>query len=310
MAERRPGRTCPVSYRYGAAALAAPAAFEVETLWVAGGLYGNRFALGRLLELFDAEPGSKALVFNGDFHWFDHDPEDFARVNRGVLAHLATRGNVEAELAAPSAQAGCGCAYPEWVDDGTVERSNRILERLRLAALAEPGQCEALARLPMHLMAGVAGERVAVVHGDADSLAGWGFSQEHLATPQGVAGALESFRISGARVFASSHTCLPVLQSFDGARLIANNGSAGMPNFRGTRHGLVTRISVRPQPGALYAARSGRLHVEAQPVAYDHEAWVARFLELWPAGSDAHASYFRRIVDGPAYERLLARRAA
>ena len=310
MAERRPGRTCPISYRHGAAALAAQAAFQVETLWVAGGLYGNRFALERLLELYEAEPGAKALVFNGDFHWFDHDPEEFARVNRGVLAHLATRGNVETELAAPSTQAGCGCAYPEWVDDGTVERSNRILERLRIAALADPAQCEALARLPMHLVAEVAGERVAVVHGDADSLAGWGFSQEHLATPRGVAGALEWFRISGARVFASSHTCLPVLQSFDGARLIANNGSAGMPNFRDTRFGIATRVSARPRAGALYAARAGRLHVEAQPLAYDHDKWHARFLEWWPARSDAFVSYHRRIVEGPVYDPSLARRTA
>ena len=37
-----PGRHCPLAYRYGAAALAAAEALETETLWIAGGLYGNR----------------------------------------------------------------------------------------------------------------------------------------------------------------------------------------------------------------------------------------------------------------------------
>lgn len=318
MAEPRPGRTCPLSYRYGAGALAAPAAFEVETLWVAGGLYGNGFALERLLELYEAEPGAKALVFNGDFHWFDCDPGDFLRIDEVVLQTgnmpasgvlCATRGNVETELANPGAAAGCGCGYPDWVSDAEVERSNGIIERLRAAAVQARGARARLGELPMHLVAAVAGERVAIVHGDADSLAGWGFSQERLATAEGVAAARAAFNRAGARVFASSHTCLPVLQSFEDGRLIANNGAAGMPNFRGSRFGLATRISVRPRSGALYGARAGRLHVEARPLAYDHAAWHRHFVDLWPEGSDAHRSYHDRIVSGPRYEPASALRA-
>lgn len=305
-----PGRGCPISYRYGAQALAGPAAFETETLWVAGGLYGNRFALEALLDRFDEERGEKRLVFNGDFHWFDHDPADFARVQGRVLGHGATRGNVEAELASPAEDAGCGCGYPEWVDDATVERSNRIMERLRAAARGFPDALDELRNLPATLVASVGGERVAIVHGDAESLAGWGFSQERLAGAEGIAAACEAFRVAKARVFASSHTCLPVLQSVADLGVVANNGAAGMPNFRGTRFGLATRISVRPGKGALYGARAGRLHVEAQPVAYDHAAWRKRFLELWREGSDGHASYFARIEQGPAYDPPLALRAA
>ena len=172
MTEPRPGRSCPVGYRYGARALAAPAALRVDTLWVAGGLYGNVFALERLLELYRGEPGRKALVFNGDFHWFDVDAADFLRVNRSVLEHCATRGNVETELASPAEGAGCGCGYPDWVGDEDVARSNRIIERLRQTARVVPGAAAALAALPMHLVAQVGGERVGVVHGDAESLAG------------------------------------------------------------------------------------------------------------------------------------------
>jgi len=305
-----PGRSCPVSYRYGAQALAESAAFEVETLWVAGGLYGNRYALARLLEAFDAEAGSKALVCNGDFHWFDCDGVDFLAIDEAVRQHRATRGNVETELAGTNPSVGCGCAYPEWVGDPEVARSNRIIERLRGVASGFPQLRRALGVLPMFRVATIAGERVALVHGDADSLAGWGFSQERLATADGQAAARDALKRARSRVIASSHTCLPVLQSFGAAGLIVNNGAAGMPNFGGTRFGVATRISVRPRSGALYAARMGRVHVEAQPVAYDHARWLSRFLELWPPGSDAFESYHGRIVHGPDYELPRAQRAA
>ena len=291
-----PGRSCPVGYRYDPSVFRR-SDFEVETLWVAGGLYGNPFALQRLLELYEREPGSKALVFNGDFHWFDVD--DFSAIDDAVRAHLATRGNVETELAAPFAGAGCGCAYPGWVDDGTVERSNRILERLRDAA--PQAARERLAALPMHLVAEVGGERVAIVHGDAGSLAGWGFSQEILATAPGRRAAAEAFERAKVRVFASSHTCLPVMASFPNARVVVNNGAAGMPNFSGTRFGLATRISLSPGKAPVYARRAGKLRVEAVAIDYDAAAWERRFLAQWPAGSDAHLSYCRRMVDGPGY---------
>lgn len=303
-----PGRSCPLAYRYGAPSLASPATLHADTLWVAGGLYGNPEALERLLESYESEKGGKALVFNGDFHWFDVARDDFLQVNDRVLAHHATRGNVETELALPGAGAGCGCGYPEWVGDAEVERSNRIIERLRATALGEPSAVQRLRGLPMHLVAEVGGERVAVVHGDADSLAGWNFSQEHLATPAGLGAARAAFTAANVRLFASSHTCLPVLQSIDAARAIVNNGAAGMPNFSGTRFGLATRISVRPRAGALYGLRVGAIEIEAHPIPYDHAAWSARFLASWPDGSDAHISYHSRIVDGPRYDVAAALR--
>jgi predicted phosphodiesterase len=305
----QPGRSCPLGYRYGAASLARPGSLSVDTLWVAGGLYGNRHALDRLLELYAAERGSKALVFNGDFHWFDADEQDFASVNRAVLAERATRGNVETELADPHARAGCGCGYPDWVGDEEVARSNRIIERLRAAARRLPGELARLRELPMTLVAQVAGERVAVVHGDAESLAGWNFSQEMLATPAGLQRAEQAFRDAQVRVFASSHSCLPVMQRI-GDALIANNGAAGMPNFSGAGYGLATRLSHAPDPRAIYGTRLGELFVDAVAIDYDQAGWRKRFLAQWPAGSDAHRSYFTRIVEGPRYERHQAVRCA
>jgi len=310
MIERRPGRACPVGYRYDAQALAAPAALQVDTLWVAGGLYGNSFALDRLLELFHLEPGLKALVFNGDFHWFDVDPNLFGEVNRRVLEHHATRGNVETELATPAAGTGCGCGYPDWVDDADVARSNRIIERLRATARRLPEATAALAALPMHLVAQVGDERVGVVHGDAESLAGWGFSQELLASAAGAQAAREACVRAGVRVFASSHSCLPVLQRLDAEHAIINNGAAGLPNFADTQFGLATRISVRPGTRPLYGARVGALWVEAQALEYDAAAWERAFVAQWPPGTDAHRSYYQRIAHGPRYASEQALRVA
>ena len=296
-----PGRSCPTSYRYAPGAFAGAPALRADTLWVAGGLYGNPYALEALLDAYLAEPGDKALVFNGDFHWFDVAAEDFALVDETVLGFRAIRGNVETEIAAPEEGAGCGCAYPEWVGEATVAHSNRIVERLRATARSSDRDPQALAELPMHLLAEVGGKRVGIVHGDAESLAGWNFSQEVLATADGCAQAEHQFERAGVGIFASSHTCLPVLHQSSKGRILVNNGSAGMPNFRKQRYGLATRISVRASSAALYRSRCESVFVEAIPLRYDATAWERRFVAQWPPGSDAHRSYFERIVNGPDY---------
>lgn len=92
-----------------------------------------------------------------------------------------------------------------------------------------------------------------------------------------------------------------MLQSFSPDRVLINNGAAGMPNFKGAVYGLATRIAPRASDEALYRARVGNLFVEAMPIRYDAGAWERHFAAQWPSGSDAHASYYRRIVSGPEY---------
>jgi hypothetical protein len=87
---------------------------------------------------FEAEAGATHLAFNGDFNWFNVNPVLFQRLNERLLCWPATRGNVETELEATGSAAGCGCAYPTWVDDGVVERSNAIMHRLRQTAARFP----------------------------------------------------------------------------------------------------------------------------------------------------------------------------
>ncbi|MCW5609807.1 MAG: hypothetical protein KIS83_03830 [Rubrivivax sp.] len=311
--DEAPGRSCPLHYRYAPEVFAAPPPpllHELDTLYVVGGLYGNALALARVLELFDREPGRKRLVFNGDFHWFDADPEVFAQVQRGVLGHLALRGNVETELAADDAgdgaDAGCGCAYPDWVGDEVVERSNRILRQLRAAAT--PAQRAELAALPMWARAEVGGLQLGIVHGDATSLAGWGFAQEHLREAAHRAEVRRWFRRAGVDAFACTHTCLPVFQGLrvdgdEAPRWIFNNGATGMPNFAGDGAGLLTRVALTPfdGPERRFGVRAGDVFADAVAVEVDREAWQRHFLRQWPEGSDAHASYFGRIVRGPAY---------
>ena len=300
----RPGRTCPLAYRYSPRVFDREPQLVAQTLYVVGGLYGNVEALDALESLASREDPPVTLVFNGDFHWFDVDANDFAQVDRRVLAHRAIRGNVETEIAHDDEAAGCGCAYPADVSDADVSRSNEILARLRETARVDDGARARLAALPMHLAARVGDARVAIVHGDAASLAGWGFAHDRLADPRHARWVESAFHDARVDVFASTHTCRPALRDFAGG-VVANNGAAGMPNFAATRFGMLTRISTRPFAGPEKVAgveRAGAF-VEALRIDYDHEAWTRRFLRSWPAGSAAHDSYFRRIADGPRFAR-------
>ena len=305
-ADERPGRACPVSYRYPPRVFDRAPQIEAQTLYAIGGLYGNREALEAVLRLAEREPGGATLVFNGDFHWFDVAPGDFRAVHGAVLAHAALRGNVETELAAEETGAGCGCAYPADVSDAEVARSNEILARLRETARAEPEMRARLAALPMHLVARVGDARVGIVHGDAASLAGWGFAHDRLDDPRHRRWIESAFRDAQVDLFASSHTCLAALRvlEVDGRpRAVANNGAAGMPNFAGTRHGLLTRISARPYAGSAraYGTRVAGVEVDAIRIDYDADRWLARFAASWPQGSPAHASYHRRMLEGPRH---------
>ncbi len=251
---------------------------NAEVLYIVGGLYGNELALHEVLRLFDGERGAKRLVFNGDFHWFDADPAVFDQVQRAVLAHHALRGNVETELAddTAAADAGCGCAYPSWVGDEVVERSNRILQRLRTAV--DPAQRAQLAALPMWLRADVGGLRIGIVHGDATSLAGWGFAQEHLLDADHRDTVRTWFDDAGVDVFACTHTCLPMFQALHGGasigtstRWVCNNGAAGMPNFASDGAGLLTRIALRPfvGPQRRFGAVQAGVHIDAIAIEVD-----------------------------------------
>ncbi|SDR98335.1 hypothetical protein SAMN05216421_0685 [Halopseudomonas xinjiangensis] len=293
----RAGRECPLDYRLAPDSFAGEPLFNCETLYVVGGLYGNRQALAALQRRLSAEPGAR-VVFNGDAHWFDISPEIFLEIEAGLAAHTVLRGNVETELgrSEPGA-AGCGCAYPDDVADATVDWSNQIHARLSETVSVLPGMRDALARRPATALVSVAGQHVAITHGDERSLAGWGCDRAALQRAERQA-ALDTWLHSNSlRVLATSHTCAPAaLQLPNG--VVINNGAAGMPNFNNGRYGLVTRIATRPHASALYRSRLAGLFIEAVPINYDHQAFQADFDRQWPADSPAQSSYRDRIDHG------------
>ena len=105
-----------------------------------------------------SQPKRTLAVFNGDFNFFNARSRDWEVVNDRIMQreknssdlrfadYLATLGNVEVEVTQfldrigmdtknlDEYSDGCGCAYPRYVSDATVERSNRIVARLRSTA--------------------------------------------------------------------------------------------------------------------------------------------------------------------------------
>jgi hypothetical protein len=318
----KPGPSCPVEYLYSARDFRAEPSFRAETVYVVGGLYGNLDALHAILRMRDdeAKRGTHvALVFNGDHNWFDVDPDSFREINHVALESVSIRGNVEAEIAAPT-EAGCGCNYPDYVNPEYVARSNAIMGRLQAAANDFPSLRSALGALPLWRTIEVGAQRIGIVHGDAEMLSGWAFAAERLSpigkccsgdeataalTPRSTIDRF--FRESGVTAFASTHTCLAHARDFevDGKqRLIINNGAAGLPNFADTSFGLVTRISVDPAVPAesLYGLSLGGVRFDALPVRFDQPAWIGRFLANWAPGSPAFEAYFNRILSGPDFD--------
>lgn len=295
----QPGRSCPLHYRYTPASFAREAEFRADPLYVIGGLYGNVPALECVLDMAARE--SAKLMFNGDFNWFNIDDASYLAINNEVLRHRALRGNVETELATDNDAAGCGCAYPDNVSDAEVARSNNIMDTLRTNARKHPQLRRQLAALPMNRVAEVAGTRVAIVHGDLQSLAGWSMAETNLHTVESKNTVQKQMVTAQCAVVASSHTCLPVALRMR-HHLIFNNGAAGMPNFKDMRCGVITRIASQPSPHpALYGVRIGNVHVDALAVHYDHQRWEQEFLANWPPGSPAFESYYGRIMQGPNY---------
>jgi hypothetical protein len=303
------GRVCPIDYVYPPSALNRAPELETDVLYVIGGLYGNLAALSEIERLAAHESGPVTIVFNGDYHWFDAEPAWFAEIERGVARHTTIRGNVETEIVRPDdAGAGCGCAYPADVEQALVDRSNAIHADLRSAA---GGIAEHFPHLPMHRVARVGRLRIGIVHGDAGALAGWRFAHDALDDSANTRWLDDVRAQSQVDIFASTHTCLPALRDFalpSGRLTMINNGAAGMANFAGTTHGLITRIAIRPSPhSSLYGLVRDTIFIDAVAVEFDLAAFLTRFDQRWPVGSAAHLSYRRRIVAGPSFTVAQAR---
>ena len=260
------GRSCPLAYRYQPEALAGPAQLEADTLYVVGGLYGNLAALRAVLERADREPGGPAaIVFNGDFHWLDVDPEDFEAISETVLARHATKGNVEAELASDE-DAGCGCAYPDYIGDDGRRPLQPDHDPAAGDRVAVPrAWCAAWASCPGTSPPASAGTASASSTATPSRwpAGGWPWRRWNpvirwsaarsagVVTPTTAADLLDWFGRADVECLRL-HPHRPPVRPGGPRRptpsLVINNGAAGLANFAGTTYGVITRLSSDPRP--------------------------------------------------------------
>ena len=294
------GRACPVDYHLDESVFIDDPQVSCEVLYVVGGLYGNPFALDAIEAMVAGEPTAPLVVFNGDIHWFDKNADNFMNIERRIDRPnwIPLVGNVEAELRRETdIGVGCGCAYPSCTSDASVSRSNRI-HRMLLAAVHEHPECrELLVGRPAAMTVDVAGVKVGITHGDEKLIGGWDCSRDSLQDPLRQDELARFMKEAGIEVFATTHTCAAVAVELE-CGLMINNGAAGLPNFEGQHFGIITRIATTPAAESLFGACRGGLYVDAVPVRYDHDAYLAWFDELWEPLSPAAVSYRGRIVNG------------
>ena len=162
-----------------------------------------------------------------------------------------------------------------------------------------------LRALPPQLRPQVGDCRIGVVHGDPDSLAGWGIELDAMPPVGDSDPGLEAwFRDADVDLLAGSHTCRCFAQDFPGNRAVFNNGAAGMPVFAGDHRIMITRVARQPPllPDDHLSSCGTRVrdaHVDAILLPWDREAFLRRFDQVWPPGSPPQRSYRRQITDGP-----------
>lgn len=307
-ATQEPGRFCPVDYHLDQAVWASKPASEhcFDVLLVVGGLYGNPFA-GKEVRAMAAREQARlgadsrvGIVYNGDMHWFDCTADEFERIEKLAEGGIPLVGNVEAEVRRPGdIGAGCGCAYPPCTDDASVVRSNQIHKMMRDNVRERSELVSLLEGRAGHMVAQVGECKIGITHGDERMLGGWTCSLDDLRDAARQAELSDFMSQNGIDVFATTHTCGAVAAKLP-AGVVINNGAAGLPTFERQRFGVLTRIAATPCDDALYRCEHRGLCIEAVPVRYDHEAFLAWFDGLWPQGSPAEVSYRKRVINGPA----------
>lgn len=296
------GRICPLDYAIDDQ-LFDTSLDKVDVLYVIGGLYGNPFALKRIKQLAQDEYQQSGhqplLVFNGDYHWFDREAKSFEWIEEQITDDLKLLGNVEAELIRPvDSGAGCGCAYPASTSQAAVERSNAIHHQLKILFDNHP-QWQAYFKVnrPPAVTISIGDQRIGIVHGDEQWLAGW--ANDHAALKETARqDQLYTFmKDKSLDVICSTHTCSQVVLEW-GDRLVVNNGSSGMATLDQGLFGLYTRIAKKPSNHALYSRSVNGLSVELLALDFDHAAFVDWFDRIWQANSPAAHSYRQRICEG------------
>jgi hypothetical protein len=299
---------------------------RTRTLFVVGGLYGNLEALKIISQR--AKNENALVVFNGDFNFFNTTRETWDELNERVLtldgSELSILGNVEKSACSPLEYSGCGCNYPSYVGESVPRWADEIVAKLHQAAQSSSSSIgKKLLELPDFRVIKFGGERIGIIHGDFENIAGWKLSLESLyplntrvrnllnvpaseiSSPEYVQ---KGFQDADISLLCCSHTCVPFAQriSFHTGNgrhqkgAIFNNGAAGIPNFRNNLFGVMTRISVDTSPplDSLWGGPVGNIRVDAVPIRYDIFGFAKLFATLHAQGSAASLSYGSRIQRG------------
>jgi len=237
--------------------------------------------------------------FLEDFHWFDARPDVFRAITEDLIdsEFICTLGNVEKQLTLDDTS--CGCNYPAWVDSETPLLANLIYQDLLKTAQQDPKSIEFLTNLSEEIDITIDDKIIRLVHGEPGNLNGWDLAREHVLQTSST---FEQMCIDNKWcAIACTHTCLPYYLRLQNC-IVLNNGALGMPNLEGSVNGLCGAITnnVREKiPGTVCSATvDGLKYALIELPNYDHDGFVKEFLSIWPKGSAAHESYFKRISKG------------
>ncbi|MBF0713509.1 metallophosphoesterase [Gemella sp. GH3] len=267
-----------------------------KPIYIIGGLYGNYQSLMKIKELANEEKENPLLIFNGDIHWFDVYEEDFLAIENDIESCIKLFGNVEYELLNKDSLFGCGCNYPENVDESIVERSNNIHSMLK-DNITDEGILRNLKNRKFTICLKYLDKKIAITHGDEKNMAGWQCSNENLKKFDRQKEIEHWLEDNNVDILATTHTCLPVLLSL-GNKVVVNNGSAGMANVRDTTFGLITRIANTKHKDAIISQEVDGVFVELVKIDYDITEFINWFDNVWTINSPASISYRNRITNG------------
>lgn len=295
------GRICPLDYYIDAESYKKIRTIENSTVYIVGGLYGNLEALKEIINMAEEEynkyKSEVFIVFNGDMHWFDII-EDFMNIEQMSKGYEKLLGNVERELFRENdIGIGCGCAYPDYVDDNIVERSNIIHKKLKDTVNKLPEYKKIFSDRKMNMVIQLSKQKIAITHGDEQKLGGWECSRESLSRIYRQEKLNKWFKENDIDILATTHTCSPAALKIENG-IVINNGASGMPNFKDKIYGLITRISLYKSDKAIYREKIKNLFLEAVAVKYDNDKFLKWFDNVWAIGSEASLSYRDRIANG------------
>ncbi len=222
---------------------------------VFGGPYGNLQATAAVLDEARARGiDADRVICTGDLAAYCANPSETIDIVRASGIHVVA-GNCDQQLAAGAADCNCGFAPGSACD--RLAQSWFQFSGARIT----PAQRSWLATLPEQLELRIAGMRLAIIHGGAESTNSFLFASTPAKTK------LHQLDLLGVDGIVAGHCGLPFTERL-GTRLWHNAGVVGLPANDGT-----PRVWF-----SVLTPVAGGLEIEHRALDYDHEAAAAAML--------------------------------